>query len=177
VPEVRQRVPTTWSLTHFEPVCAWSNAEDLTAVEEQEGYGIIGRLRRQGGSTEQRQNGERSLREVTHPAPGPRFAVRRYGLLTLYWPPAIRIHPISHPVSLHRIARPRERSGWQPPAGNGSPTGRNYGRLPTGANGGSTFVGVRRRRSRRTTVVLTQIVEIIDANIEIDNRCRQEHDH
>jgi len=58
---------TTWSLTHFEPVCAWSSAEDLTAVEEQEGYGIVGRLRRQGGSTEQAQNGERSLREVTHP--------------------------------------------------------------------------------------------------------------
>ncbi len=58
---------TTWSLTHFEPVCAWSHAEDLTAVEEQEGYGIVGRLRRQGGSTEQDQSGERSLREVTHP--------------------------------------------------------------------------------------------------------------
>ncbi len=58
---------TTWSLSHFEPVCAWSSAEDLTAVDEQEGYGIIGRLRRQGGSTEQGQNGERSLREVTHP--------------------------------------------------------------------------------------------------------------
>jgi len=58
---------TTWSLTHFEPVCAWSNAEDLTAVEEQEGYGIVGRLRRQGGSTEQDQHAERSLREVTHP--------------------------------------------------------------------------------------------------------------
>jgi hypothetical protein len=58
---------TTWSLTHVEPVCAWCNAEDPTAVEEQEGYGIIGRLRRQGGSAEQSRNGERSLREVTHP--------------------------------------------------------------------------------------------------------------
>ena len=35
---------STWSLSHFEPVCAWSHAEDLTAVEEQEGYGIVGRL-------------------------------------------------------------------------------------------------------------------------------------
>jgi hypothetical protein len=58
---------TTWSLTHFEPVCAWSHAEGLTAVEEQEGYGLVGRLRRQGGSTEQGQSRERSLREVTHP--------------------------------------------------------------------------------------------------------------
>jgi hypothetical protein len=31
---------TTWSLTPFEPVCAWSGAEDLTAVKEQESYGI-----------------------------------------------------------------------------------------------------------------------------------------
>jgi hypothetical protein len=58
---------TTWSLTHFEPVCAWSSAEDLTAVEEQEGYGIVGRLRRQCGLGKQSQNGHRSLREVTHP--------------------------------------------------------------------------------------------------------------
>ncbi|MGA2841208.1 MAG: hypothetical protein ABSG18_13670 [Steroidobacteraceae bacterium] len=58
---------TTWALTHFEPVSAWSSAEDLTAVEEQEGYGIVGRLRRQSGSGDQSQNGERSLREVTHP--------------------------------------------------------------------------------------------------------------
>jgi hypothetical protein len=58
---------TTWSLTHFEPVSAWSGAEDLTAVEEQEGYGIVGRVRRQCGSADQSRNGERSLREVTHP--------------------------------------------------------------------------------------------------------------
>lgn len=31
---------TTWALTHFEPVRAWSVAEDLTASEEQEGYGL-----------------------------------------------------------------------------------------------------------------------------------------
>jgi hypothetical protein len=59
---------TTWSLTHFEPVSAWSGAEDLTAVEEQEGYGIVGRLRRQCGSQEhQSPHGQRTLREVTHP--------------------------------------------------------------------------------------------------------------
>jgi hypothetical protein len=53
---------TTWSLTNFEPVSAWSSAEDLTAVEEQEGYGIVGRLRRQCGS-----GVDHSLRKVTHP--------------------------------------------------------------------------------------------------------------
>jgi hypothetical protein len=37
---------TTWSLTHFEPGRAWSLAEDLSAAEEQEGYGLIGRRRR-----------------------------------------------------------------------------------------------------------------------------------
>jgi hypothetical protein len=58
---------TTWSLTHFEPVSAWSGAEDLTAVEEQEGYGIVGRFRRQCGSADQSPNGGRSLREATHP--------------------------------------------------------------------------------------------------------------
>jgi hypothetical protein len=58
---------TTWSLTHFEPVCAWSNAEDLSPVEEQEGYGIVGRHRRQCGPGEQSQNGDRSLRDVTNP--------------------------------------------------------------------------------------------------------------
>jgi hypothetical protein len=58
---------TKWSLTHFEPVCAWSSAEDLTVVEEQEGYGIVGRLRRQCGSGGVGQTGERSLREVTLP--------------------------------------------------------------------------------------------------------------
>jgi hypothetical protein len=58
---------TTWSLTHFEPVSAWSGAEDLTAVEEQEGYGIVGRLRRQCGSEDHSQNGKRTLREITHP--------------------------------------------------------------------------------------------------------------
>jgi hypothetical protein len=58
---------TTWSLTHFEPVSAWSGAEDLTAVEEQEGYGIVGRLRRQCGSADKSSNGNRSLREVTYP--------------------------------------------------------------------------------------------------------------
>jgi hypothetical protein len=58
---------TTWSLTHFEPVSAWSGAEDLTAVEEQEGYGIVGRVRRQCGSADQSSNGDRSLRGVTHP--------------------------------------------------------------------------------------------------------------
>jgi hypothetical protein len=59
---------TTWSLTHFEPVSAWSGAEDLTAVEEQEGYGLVGRLRRQCGSEPKpNQSGQRTLREVTHP--------------------------------------------------------------------------------------------------------------
>jgi hypothetical protein len=58
---------TTGSLTHFEPVFAWSGAEDLTVVEEQEGYGIVGRGRRQGGPADHSPNGNRSLREVTQP--------------------------------------------------------------------------------------------------------------
>jgi hypothetical protein len=58
---------TTWSLTHFEPVFAWSGAEELTVVEEQEGYGIVGRGRRQGGPADQSPNGNRSLRELTQP--------------------------------------------------------------------------------------------------------------
>jgi hypothetical protein len=57
---------TTWSPTHFEPVTAWSSAEDLTPVEEQEGYGLIGRLRRQCGS-EREPSAQRTLRDVTHP--------------------------------------------------------------------------------------------------------------
>lgn len=59
---------TTWSLTHFEPVFAWSGAEELTVVEEQEGYGIVGRGRRQGGPTDQSPTCyPRTLREVTQP--------------------------------------------------------------------------------------------------------------
>jgi hypothetical protein len=58
---------TTWSLTHFEPVFAWSGAEDLTVVEEQEGYGIVGRGRREGRPADHSPNGNRSLREVTQP--------------------------------------------------------------------------------------------------------------
>jgi hypothetical protein len=50
------------------------------------------------------------------------------------------------------------------PAGNGWPIGRNAGHLHTGVNGGSTLGGFRRRRSRRTTSVLTPTVEIIDGN-------------
>jgi len=59
---------TTWSLTHFEPVTAWSRAEDLTAVEEQEGYGLIGRLRRQCSSEQKSsQSALRTIRDVAHP--------------------------------------------------------------------------------------------------------------
>lgn len=59
---------TTWSLTHFEPVTAWSRAEDLTAVEEQEGYGLIGRLRRQCSSEQKpSRSALRTLRDVAHP--------------------------------------------------------------------------------------------------------------
>jgi hypothetical protein len=56
---------TTWSLTHFEPVRSWSVAEDLTATEEQDGYGLIvlkvdtGRLL-----------SDRRLSTVFSPAPG-----------------------------------------------------------------------------------------------------------
>jgi hypothetical protein len=57
---------TTWSLTHFESVTAWSGAEELTPAEEQEGYGLIGRLRRQCGS-ERKSSAHRTLRDASHP--------------------------------------------------------------------------------------------------------------
>jgi hypothetical protein len=58
---------TTWSLSHFEPVRAWSVAEDLTPVEEQEGYGIVGRIRRQSASDYTDDQSLRSLRDVVNP--------------------------------------------------------------------------------------------------------------
>jgi len=58
---------TTWSLTHFEPVRAWSLAEDLSAAEEQEGYGLIGRRRRMSTADYPPHRSLRTLREVTVP--------------------------------------------------------------------------------------------------------------
>jgi hypothetical protein len=58
---------TTWSLTHFEPVRAWSLSEDLSAAEEQEGYGLIGRRRRLSAADYPSGHSLRTLREVTEP--------------------------------------------------------------------------------------------------------------
>jgi len=58
---------TTWSLTHFEPVRAWSLAEDLSGAEEQEGYGLIGRRRRLSTADYPFGHSLRTLREVTEP--------------------------------------------------------------------------------------------------------------
>ena len=58
---------TTWSLTHFEPVRAWSIAEDLSAAEEQEGYGLIGRRRRLSTDDYPYGHSTRTLQEVTEP--------------------------------------------------------------------------------------------------------------
>jgi hypothetical protein len=59
---------TTWSLTRFASVAAASSAEDLTTLEHQEGYGIIGRQRRPSGSSAPpNRTCENTLRDVTHP--------------------------------------------------------------------------------------------------------------
>jgi hypothetical protein len=58
---------TTWALTHFESVRSWSAAEDLTAAEEQEGYGLIGRIRRMSSSEYREQRMTRTLRDIAHP--------------------------------------------------------------------------------------------------------------
>jgi hypothetical protein len=58
---------TTWALTHFEPVRAWSLAEDLSAAEEQEGYSLIGRRRRMSTADYPPRRSLRTLREITEP--------------------------------------------------------------------------------------------------------------
>jgi hypothetical protein len=58
---------TTWSLTHFEPVRAWSLAEDLSAAEEQGGYGLIGRRRRLSAADYPSGRSPRTLQEVSEP--------------------------------------------------------------------------------------------------------------
>jgi hypothetical protein len=58
---------TTWSLTHFEPVRSWSAAEELTPAEEQEGYGLIGRIRRMSASEYGEQRMTRTLQDVANP--------------------------------------------------------------------------------------------------------------
>jgi hypothetical protein len=58
---------TTWALTHFESVRSWSVAEDFTATEEQEGYGLIGRGQRMSPSDYRPDRLTRSLRSITNP--------------------------------------------------------------------------------------------------------------
>jgi hypothetical protein len=58
---------TTWSLAHFESVRSWSAAEDLAPAEEQEGYGLIGQIRRMSASEYGDQRVTRALPNVAHP--------------------------------------------------------------------------------------------------------------
>lgn len=58
---------TTWSLTHFQPAHSWSTAEDLTPVEEQEGYGLLGRMRRMIASDYPAHRSVRTLQDVVNP--------------------------------------------------------------------------------------------------------------
>jgi hypothetical protein len=58
---------TTWSLTHFEPVRAWSLAEDLSPAEEQEGYGLVGRRQRMSTADYPPRRSLRTLLEITEP--------------------------------------------------------------------------------------------------------------
>ena len=58
---------TTWSLTHFEPVRSWSAAEELTALETQEGRGLVGRTGRMSGSAYDEHRPTRSLADVANP--------------------------------------------------------------------------------------------------------------
>jgi hypothetical protein len=58
---------TTWALTHFEAVRSWSTAEDLTPAEEQEGYGLIGRLRRMSPTEYPEQRTTRTLQDIAAP--------------------------------------------------------------------------------------------------------------
>jgi hypothetical protein len=52
---------------HFEPVRSWSAGEDLTSTEEQEGYGLIGRIRRMPASEYGEARLTRTLRDVVNP--------------------------------------------------------------------------------------------------------------
>jgi len=58
---------TTWALTHFEPVRCWSIAEEFTATEEQEGYGLIGRTHRMLASDYRDDCSTRTLRSIVNP--------------------------------------------------------------------------------------------------------------
>ena len=51
----------------FRPVRAWSLAEDISAAEEQEGYGLIGRRRRMSTADYPLRRSLRTLREVSEP--------------------------------------------------------------------------------------------------------------
>jgi hypothetical protein len=70
---------TTWALAHFEPVRSWSAAEDLTATEEQEGYGLIGRSHRMSASDYRDDQSTRSLREIANPKVRPLDRSRTHG--------------------------------------------------------------------------------------------------
>jgi len=88
---------TTWALTHFEPVRAWSLAEDLTAAEEQEGYGLIGRVRRMSAADYAAGQSVRTLSDIALPK------VRGSALWVAH-----ALMSATHPGATDRIAGPRQ---------------------------------------------------------------------
>jgi hypothetical protein len=59
---------TSWALTHFEPVRAWSAAEDLTPIERSEGFKLVGRQQRLMAGPYANKQTYRSLVDITDPA-------------------------------------------------------------------------------------------------------------
>ena len=102
----------TWSLTHFEPVFAWSGAENLTVVEEQKGYGIVGEVDVRAAQR------TRVRMATAHYARSPNqgSVVRHYGLHTRYWRLVTGTHPIVCPVPYRKSARLHESAAQPAPA-------------------------------------------------------------
>jgi hypothetical protein len=59
---------TSWALTHFEPVRAWSAAEDLTPIERSEGLKLVGCQQRLMAGHYANKQTHRSLVDITDPA-------------------------------------------------------------------------------------------------------------
>lgn len=59
---------TAWSLTHFEPVLAWSAAEDLTDLERRAGKALLGRQHRCLPGAYPNGRSTRDLNELIDPA-------------------------------------------------------------------------------------------------------------
>jgi hypothetical protein len=59
---------TSWALTHFEPVRAWSAAEDLTPIERSEGLKLVGCQQQLMAGHYANKQTHRSLVDITDPA-------------------------------------------------------------------------------------------------------------